>query len=345
MLASVVMLAMAVERVTAMLMVEHYEEMWSPVPTLGYYLLSATIAFCISLGLVLFCVPWIPKMFTYASLGVCFCMTGTVFSILPIVAGRAYRKVQAQRNATVLERFQTGRNLKAARMLMYLAPYKVSTTLFSLGIYITTYELAPDIYVPLLAMIYWYYNLVQVRAVTGERLILDKDEGQDLYFRGLHAAWDVIERRQQTLFEIGHNASKFALNTTKFLLSRVSKVAPSESSEAIYISDLPRKEDLRSLSSKEDVNFTTPKTIELDVKALEQLENPLQTAPNADHGAEAAHAKHLVEIILRQAVDRLNEIDKQFGQPNTTVCTASRGEDDDGLTGKHLGKHNSTVGL
>ncbi|CAJ0940054.1 unnamed protein product, partial [Mesorhabditis belari] len=250
------MLGMAVERVTAMVLVERYDEMWNEKPTLGYALIGITITLSLTINTGMY-LSFIPKNYAYASLGLVFCTTGLAFSMLPIVAHRAYKKVKGKRDATVLQRFETGRNLQAARMLMYLAPYKVTTTLLSLTIYFFIYEKVEISLMPLCAQCYWFYNILQVffqmllailchsclkdelyllmgkrrknekrriedvRTVAGEAMIFDREKANLLYFESLKAAWNVREPPPATFLEIGQQSRQVALNTTRSLMKKI----------------------------------------------------------------------------------------------------------------------------
>ncbi|CAJ0939793.1 unnamed protein product, partial [Mesorhabditis belari] len=230
------MLGMAVERVTAMVLVERYDEMWNEKPTLGYALIGITITLSLTINTGMY-LSFIPKNYAYASLGLVFCTTGLAFSMLPIVAHRAYKKVKRKRDATVLQRFETGRNLQAARMLMYLAPYKVTTTLLSLTIYFFIYEKVEISLMPLCAQCYWFYNILQVffqmllailchsclkdelYLLMGKRRKNEKRRIEDV--RTVAGSVERARATPATFLEIGQQSRQVALNTTRSLMKKI----------------------------------------------------------------------------------------------------------------------------
>ncbi|CAJ0920926.1 unnamed protein product, partial [Mesorhabditis belari] len=84
-----------------------------------------------------------------------------IFIFFPIACKRAHRTVSHARYATVAQRFRASRNVKAARLLMYLSPYKCVTNLFSLCLYICVFQNTDPLLIPLFSEFYFYYHVAQ----------------------------------------------------------------------------------------------------------------------------------------------------------------------------------------
>ncbi|CAJ0581416.1 unnamed protein product, partial [Mesorhabditis spiculigera] len=155
-----IVLAYSIERIVAMVYVHTYDEMWTKRPTLGIGLYLGALIYSFFLIIVY---NWgLPLPLVYGSQYVLFTVTSLFFVFLRIASGRAYKKVAERKEATVNERFDTARNLKASQLLLRVAPFKCLTNYVSLGCYFWVWELHTPEYYPLYGVLYYYLSHLQL---------------------------------------------------------------------------------------------------------------------------------------------------------------------------------------
>ncbi|CAJ0955747.1 unnamed protein product, partial [Mesorhabditis belari] len=157
----IIVLAYSIERVIAMKYVHTYEQMWVKWPTLGITLYVASLLYSLFL-IILWNARLLNNLMTYGAQYFLF-TTATIFFIsLRIRSGKIYRSVADKKDSTVNERYLSARNLKAAKLLIRLAPFKCITNYFSLAVYFWCFEMHSPFYFPLYSSIYFFASHIQL---------------------------------------------------------------------------------------------------------------------------------------------------------------------------------------
>ncbi|CAJ0572309.1 unnamed protein product, partial [Mesorhabditis spiculigera] len=189
----VIVLGYSIERVVAMYYVHTYETMWTKRPTLGIGLFLWSI--CYSAFLIgLWHMDILKNAMAYGTQMVMFALTTLFFIYLRVRSGRIYRAVAEKKDSTVEERYLSARNLKAAMLLMRLAPFKCVTNYFSFGIYFWCFEMNSPYYFPLYSAIYYTISQLQLYAqmlltIYGHEVL--KEEFM-LYQKQFESAWGPV---------------------------------------------------------------------------------------------------------------------------------------------------------
>ncbi|CAJ0955742.1 unnamed protein product, partial [Mesorhabditis belari] len=222
----VIVLGYCIERIVAMRNIESYELMFRPIPWLGIGILATSLVYATVLLSLWYQQILKSRVIYVAQIGLFSC-SGLFFIGIKINANRAYERMAKYRYSSVNQRYQTAMNFKAAKLLLYLAPYKCISSLLILVSYAFVYDRTKDQLLPLYTEFFFLYNYAQVslqillvllchstlrrllfetlaiekvrkrkvsdlcvRSVTGSRLQFPSNDATDLYFATLNKAWE-----------------------------------------------------------------------------------------------------------------------------------------------------------
>ncbi|CAJ0569429.1 unnamed protein product, partial [Mesorhabditis spiculigera] len=152
------MFIMAIERSWSMWTAVTYEDSRSAAFSLCLYL--GLVAYAITL-VVLWYLEVIDATLVFLISYIIMFLACILFAVLPSICRRAHKTVTQARRVTLAQRFRAARNLQAARLLMYLSPYKCVTNLFSLCLYIAVFQQTEPRLRPLFVELYYYYSVGQ----------------------------------------------------------------------------------------------------------------------------------------------------------------------------------------
>ncbi|CAJ0581615.1 unnamed protein product, partial [Mesorhabditis spiculigera] len=154
-----IILCYSIERIIAMRNTHDYEEMSArPILAIGLYMGSLIYSFML---IVLYNLG-IPAQLAYGAQYVLFTIAAVFFVFLHIRCKKEYLRVAAFREATVAQRFDTVRNLKASELLVKVAPFKCLTNFFVLSTYYWIWEGRSLDHLPLYSTFYFYVSHLQL---------------------------------------------------------------------------------------------------------------------------------------------------------------------------------------
>ncbi|CAJ0920122.1 unnamed protein product, partial [Mesorhabditis belari] len=224
-----IVLAYSVERIIAIKYVENYENRWTKRPTLGILLLIGSISS--EQGLIMLWYFGLNNTLAYSLQYLFFITAAIFFIVLNIICKRAYATVANRKESTINERFQTARNLKAAHLLLHLAPFKCAANFVSLYVYHWIFEEQSPTYFPLYSTYYFWLNQLQlmiqmvltvvgqdclkeelylmigrrhrvdaqgITTILGKPMVFTAEQTNQVYFEQIQQSWDIVLNNNQT---------------------------------------------------------------------------------------------------------------------------------------------------